>query len=138
MPTYDFHCEQCHRTEHDVIRPLSEYGLPCPCPVCETPMRQLLAAPFVVMDYAGYTCPVTGAWIEGRRAHSENLKRQGCRVWEPGETEAVKRRRAQSEQELDKSLDNTVDEVLYHMGSDKVEKLCNEVASGVTATVERL
>lgn len=138
MPTYDFHCPACNRTEQDVMRPLSEYGLPCPCPVCEAPMYQLLSAPHVVMDYQGYTCPVSGEWIEGRRAHRENLKKQGCRVYEPGETELARKRAATAEADFDRSLDNTIDELLHHAGSDKVEKLCNEVASGVTATVERL
>jgi hypothetical protein len=90
------------------------------------------------MDYAGYQCPVTGRWVEGRAAHRENLKRQGCRVLEPGETEQVRRDRQRAERDFDRALDNTIDELLYKAGSDKVEKLCNEVASGVTATVERL
>lgn len=45
----------------------------------------------IAKDYEGYNCPVTGKWIEGRTAHKENLKRQGCRVFEPGELEAFKR-----------------------------------------------
>jgi hypothetical protein len=41
----------------------------------------------VVSDINGYTCPVTNKWVEGRAAHRENLKRTGCRVFEPGERE---------------------------------------------------
>jgi hypothetical protein len=47
----------------------------------------------VARDYEGYNCPVTGNWIEGRAAHRENLKRTGCRVFEPGELEQFKRDR---------------------------------------------
>lgn len=39
----------------------------------------------IAKDYEGYNCPVTGKWIEGRVAHRENLKRQGCRLFETGE-----------------------------------------------------
>lgn len=137
MPTYDFQCGGCGHSARDVIRPLSEYGLPCPCPVCETPMRQLISAPHIVMDYPGYTCPVTGQWIEGRTAHRENLKRQGCRVLEPGETEQTRRRAAEAEARLDRELDATVDQALASLPSREVEHLCNAVADGMTATVER-
>ena len=100
-------------------------------------MRQLISAPHIVMDYPGYTCPVTGQWVEGRTAHRENLKRQGCRVLEPGETEQTRRRAAESESRLDRELDATVDQALASLPSREVEHLCNAVADGMTATVER-
>jgi hypothetical protein len=89
------------------------------------------------MDYPGYSCPVTGQWVEGRAAHRENLKRQGCRVLESGETEASRRAMRQSEEALDKSLDETADRMLASLPSHEVEHLCNAVADGMTATVER-
>lgn len=137
MPTYDFQCDGCGHAARDIIRSLSEYGLPCACPVCDAPMRQLLSAPHVVMDYAGYTCPVTGNWIEGRAAHRENLKRQGCRVLEPGETEQTRRAHSQAEARLDRELDATVDQLLASRPAHEIEHLCNAVADGMTATVER-
>lgn len=45
------------------------------------------ARPHLVSDYEAYECPVTGKMIEGRAAHRENLKRTGCRLFEPGERE---------------------------------------------------
>jgi len=137
MPTYDFQCEGCGHSERDVLRPLAEYNLPYPCPICDAPMRQLISAPHVVMDYAGYTCPVTGKWVEGHAAHRENLKRQGCRVLEPGETEEVRRARKRADERLDHSLDETADQLLASLPSCEVEHLCNAVSDGMTATVER-
>ena len=137
MPTYDFQCGGCGHSARDVIRPLAEYGLPCPCPVCDHPMRQLVSAPHIVMDYPGYTCPVTGTWVEGRAAHRENLKRQGCRVLEPGETRDSRRAMEQADAALDKSLDATADQLLASLPSREVEHLCNAVADGMSATVER-
>ena len=137
MPTYDFQCGGCGHSACDVIRPLSEYGLPCPCPVCETPMRQLLSAPHIAMDYPGYTCPVTGKWIEGRAQHRENLKRQGCRVLEPGETEQVRRAREDADRALDRALDETTEQLIAAMPARELEYLCNAVADGMDATVER-
>ncbi len=40
------------------------------------------AAPFVFGDIPGYQSPVTGLWVEGRRARREDLKRTGSRPWE--------------------------------------------------------
>ncbi len=42
--------------------------------------------PILLGDYSAYDCPVTGKIVEGRVAHSENLKRQGCRLLEKGES----------------------------------------------------
>jgi hypothetical protein len=48
--------------------------------------------PIILADYGAYDCPVTGKMVEGRHAHSENLKRQGCRLLEKGETREQGRR----------------------------------------------
>lgn len=55
-------------------------------------------------DYKGYTCPITGDWVEGRRAHRENLKKHGCRVFEKGEREHYEKNHAKEHDlQLDKS-----------------------------------
>jgi len=54
---------------------------------------------YVVSDYSGYECPVTGKWIEGRAAHRENLKQTGCRLLEKGEAEQSHRRRQENLEE---------------------------------------
>ena len=60
----------------------------------------------ILPDLPGYECPITGKWIEGRRAHTENLKRHGCRVYEAGETkEFIKNKPKRDEQAVDKMLD---------------------------------
>lgn len=48
--------------------------------------------PILLGDYSAYDCPVTGKIVEGRSAHSENLKRQGCRLLEKGESREQGRR----------------------------------------------
>lgn len=54
-------------------------------------------------DYKGYSCPVTGKWVEGRAAHRENLKRTGCRLLEKGESrDAAKNQRYESERSTEK------------------------------------
>lgn len=34
--------------------------------------------PFLWSDITGYRSPVTGAWVEGRAARKDDLRRHGC------------------------------------------------------------
>jgi hypothetical protein len=61
--------------------------------------------PILLGDYSPYDCPVTGKIIEGRHAHEENLKRQGCRLLEPGESRDYLKRR-------DEDFDNSMRKIL--------------------------
>ena len=71
-----------------------------------------LAMPMISSDYKAYECPVTGNMIEGRRAHSENLKVTGCRLHEKGEFEDVKKNgKKYVEARMDLAIDKAVDEV---------------------------
>tara|TARA_R110000787_G_C13367192_1_gene440537 strand:+ start:883 stop:1206 length:324 start_codon:yes stop_codon:yes gene_type:complete len=74
--------------------------------------RADFATPKVIGDYAAYECPVTGSVIEGRRAHTENLKRTGCRLLEPGEKEAnIKNGHKDYMDGIDRAVDKAVDEI---------------------------
>ena len=74
--------------------------------------RSDLAMPMISSDYKAYECPVTGNMIEGRRAHSENLKVTGCRLHEKGEFEDVKKNgKKYVEARMDLAIDKAVDEV---------------------------
>lgn len=137
MPTYDFDCPNCGNTETDVLRSLAEYETPFPCPQCGMLMKQRLSAPMIAMDYTGYTCPVTGDWVEGRRAHRENLKKHGCRVLEPGEREDVMRQRAAEEKALDAKLEQTVGAAIEAMPPRKQEQLYTELKAGADTAVVR-
>lgn len=55
--------------------------------------------PMIGSDYKGYSCPVTGQWVEGKRAHEENLKRTGCRLLEKGEKEQYAKNLARDREE---------------------------------------
>ena len=71
-------------------------------------------------------------------AHEENLRRHGCRVLEPGETDGARRATQKSEADLDKSVDETVERFYDALPSDKRAALATEVINGASATVERL
>lgn len=135
MPVYPYKCPSCQKSFDRFLR-LAEYDSPQTCDCGAVAVKQI-SAPAVYGDYAGYNCPITGKWIEGRRAHEENLRRHGCRVLEPGETEAARRAQAASEAEFDRKIEQTAEQLIAGLPPRKLEKLASEMQSGVTATVER-
>mgnify|MGYP005609845253 FL=1 len=136
MPTYSYQCPECDRSR-DIIKPLALLNREERCEACEAPMDRRLCAPAVAPDLSGYTCPITDKWIEGRRAHTENLKRHWCRVYEAGETDQVRRSRAKEEQAEERSVEETVERFYDALPTVKREQLAQEVASGVDLVVER-
>jgi hypothetical protein len=100
-------------------------------------MERQLSAPAIVSDYAGYSCPVSGKWIEGRRAHEENLKRHGCRILETGETEQVRRNKVSEEAAIDRSVDDTVEQFWEALPTGGREQLATAVTSGLDVAIER-
>lgn len=136
MPLYTYKCPHCEQSV-TLFKKLAELDREELCSSCGRGMVRQLSAPAVVADYAGYACPITGDWVEGRRAHEENLKKHGCRVYEAGETEAVRRHRAQEERALDAAVDDSVEKFITTLPTRKREKLFEEVQQGATVSVDR-
>lgn len=136
MPTYRYHCPGCAR-DFDIFKRLADFAREERCSHCSFQLQRRILAPAVMGDYQGYDCPITGKWIEGRRAHEENLKRHGCRVLEAGETEAYTRQKAADEAAFDDSVESTVEEFIEKLPAVKKERLANEVSAGFGVTFER-
>lgn len=136
MPIYAYKCTGCG-TKRDIFKPIADLDRVEACTDCDFVMRRQVAAPMVLGDYPPYECPITGKLIEGRRAHLENLKQHGCRVLEPGETDAVRRNAAAADAALDKSVENTAEEFVATLPSVKREKLIAELEGGLDVQVTR-
>ncbi|MGD9674493.1 MAG: FmdB family zinc ribbon protein [Candidatus Nitrosocosmicus sp.] len=135
MPLYDYRCLKCGAIQ-GVFKKIADLDLPEVCD-CTGPMERQIAAPTVRGDYPGYDCPITGKWIEGRRAHEENLKKHGCRVLEAGETEAVDAYRKRADAEFEAAVEKTIDEEIARLPARKRERLAAEMEAGVTAEIIR-
>lgn len=136
MPLYDYACEKC-QAQTTAFRKVDEREN-CPeCPRCGGETYKILTAPAVQGDIPGYDCPVTGKWIEGRRAHEENLKRHGCRLRETGESSYTARIRAAEEEKLEKSIDETVERFVDSLPVQKKEQLVAEVEAGLDVNIVR-
>ena len=136
MPIYTYRCPACS-TRRDIFKSLAFLDREEPCEACQTTMERQLSAPAIVADYAGYACPISGKWIEGRRAHEENLARHECRVLEGGETEQARRRGSQEAAILDKEVDNTVEQFYEALPTEKREALAVAVQSGLDVSIDR-
>ena len=77
--------------------------------------------PLIFGDLPGYQSPVTGLWVEGRRARREDLKRTGSRPWEglAQEKQEAARRERYAEEKLDASLTKTASEAFYQLPPSK-------------------
>lgn len=136
MPMYAYRCGGCGASQ-DVFKPIKDLDLPEPCERCATPMARVLCAPMVQADYPGYSCPITGDWIEGKRAHQENLKKHGCRVYEPGETAQARAGFDAADAALDAAVEATVEEFIEKLPTRKREQLAVELESGADVGVIR-
>lgn len=136
MPTYLYQCPRCSNRD-EVFKKLIDLDTVETCQKCITVMSRVICAPAVRGDYAGYNCPVTGDWIEGKRAHTENLARHGCRVLETGEKEAAAQYRRSSDDALDKTMEDAAEKFVYELPPQKREQLVVEMESGLDVQIAR-
>jgi len=134
MPIYSYQCG-CGK-QKEVVKRVAELDREERCCCGGLMKRVIVWAPNVRGDYPGYACPITGRWIEGRKAHQENLERHGCRVLEKGETEDQKRRLAEADRKLEAALGDTVGELIAAMPAEKVSRMA-EVAGKLDFGIER-
>lgn len=135
MPMYEFKCDCGHRV--DKFLKMAAYNTPQTCN-CGRVMTRQISVPSIQPDLSPYNCPITGKLIDGRKAHRENLARHGCRVLEAGETAQAKRAAVESERQLDKSVDETVESFVANLPTRKAEQLVAEIQGGLTAETVRL
>jgi len=128
MPIYLYKCLNGHTFDKFLKMADSDEEQYCEC---GRPGHKQVTAARVVADYAGYECPITGDWIEGRAAHRENLAKHGCRVFEPGEQAAAASYVAKQEEEMDKAVENTVDEFIATLPVEERDALASGLEAGL-------
>lgn len=136
MPLYTHRCTNCY-SRQAIFKTIEQRDDPRTCGICEFAMERILDAPHVAPDATAYDCPITGKWIEGKRAHVENLKQHGCRVYEPGEREARVKRNAAEEESLSDRIAETAAATVASWDSRKQERLACELSNGADVSFER-
>lgn len=87
----------------------------------ETAVRRSEALHFIQPDYAGYESPVTGEWIEGRKARREDLKRTGSRPYEGFAQEKKEADKYRAEQ--DRKLDTLAEKMAHRAWAQAPERV---------------
>lgn len=140
MPRYDFECHNpdCRKVEERLL-PMAKSDEPqvCSCGHYMAKVHFKPPAGHVSNAYVPYKCPVTGEVVSGKKAHEENLARQGCRLLEKGEREAAAKRRAADDAALDRAIEGTVEREITLMPTEKKEQLAKELLHGVDGEVVR-
>ena len=133
MPIYAYRCRGGHDFERYL--PLAEYATPQRCE-CGADSQKQLSAPMVLADLPGYASPVDGRWVEGRRARREDLARNNCVPYEPSMKADHARRLKDSNDAIDRKVDEHIENEIARMPARKREKLEAELRSS-DLTVER-
>lgn len=138
MPLHDFRCPEGH--VFDKLQPSDRIRYYAKCPECGLDAEMVwLKAPlgFVQPDYS-YTSPVDGRPITNKQEHLEELARNNTIVYEPGIKQDQDRNERRRMEELERSIEQTVEREVALMPAVKREKLAAELEGGLTATPERV
>jgi hypothetical protein len=133
MPLYEYAC-----LDHRFTRflPLARFAEPQVCD-CGKPAGKLLSAPMVIGDISPYQSPVDGKIINSRSARRDDLARNGCIAYEPGIRQDGLRNRAQSDERLERAVEDTIEGELARMPTRKRELLEAEVRAGTDVQLVR-
>lgn len=134
MPTFPYRCPEGHETV--VIVPMSLYQPTVPCDECELTAERYFTVPVLVKvaPDVHYTSPVTGIPIQSHAARREDMARHGAVEYDPEMKKDVERRREESWQAFEKGIDQTVEESIAKMSSEKRAQLAREVIDGGLTT----
>ena len=135
MPMYEYRCENCE-AKFSAWATMEDRTKPQPCSHCQALGRRVLSATRVFGEYEAYECPVEGKMVEGRVKHRENLKRTGCRLFEPGEKRQWLEEKRARQEGFEKAVGDTMGKAIADLPPEKQQKLATELEH-FTLKVER-
>lgn len=133
IPIYEYVCEVGHGFERYL--PVAQYATAQRCE-CGAASQKVLSAPMVVTDLPGYSSPVDGRWVEGRKARREDLARNNCVPYEPSMKSEYMKKIDRNTAALDAKVDAHVESEIARMPARKREKLEAELRAN-DLSVER-
>jgi hypothetical protein len=91
----------------------------------------------IMGDLPDYTSPVDGKLVSGRAQRREDLKRTGCREYDPSERTNYMQERASDDAKLDKAVGNTVEKWFYTATPRERERIVQAMQAGTDASIIR-
>lgn len=89
------------------------------------------SGPLIVGDLPAYESPIDGRVISGRAARREDLKRSGCREYDPGMREQMARNQAADDAKLDADVGRTVEKFFHETTPRNRELLVQALQAGL-------
>lgn len=131
MPLYEYSCE-CGTTFEKYLAVL-KCSEPQPC-ICGRIAKKKISLPMVFIQAdISYRSPIDDRPITSMKARIEDLARNGCSPYDPEQKTDYNRRHKESEEKLEKAVEETVERELATMPTRKREKLEAELQGGMTA-----
>lgn len=137
MPIYHYRCE-CGMDE-SLYQPLTTFTGFHDC-YCGRQAQVVIGAPLLVKAAPDvcYDSPIDGSPITSWDKRREDLKRNGCREYDPEMKRDYHRNLKESEAKLDKAIESTVEEAIEKLPTRKRAQLHSELTEqGMTADVVR-
>jgi hypothetical protein len=136
MTAYTYKCE-----EHGIfekIMPIREHKRSVYC-ACGRMAFQVIQAPMLIIPKnMQFKSPIDGTPITSEKAWREDMARSNCIEYDPGMRQDVDRRVQESDRQLDRFVDETVDKEIAAMPTQRREKLETELNLGLTAETVRI
>ena len=80
-------------------------------------------------DLPAYESPIDGRIIEGRAQRREDLKRNGCREYDPGMKQDAKRNNQENNAQLDRIIGESVERMYNQLSDTKRKQLDREMGA---------
>jgi len=138
MPIYVYECTQGHR--FDKFLPLKDYNTTQVCECGKNAYRKIVPTMLSpdIAPWDAYVSPTTGNLITSHKQRKQDMRNSGCVDYEPSLKKNYKRSEREEELKIEKSLDNTVDEIYEKMPSQKKEMLERELTNGADIEYKRI
>ena len=138
MPIHDHRCIACGEIEERFV-PMTQLS-DVQKHECGGEMeRVFLRFPFAtIQEDICYDSPIDGRPITSKQARIEDLARADCVPYEEGIRQDQERNKRESEESLERAVDQTVEKEIALMPARKREKLTAELEGGLTAAPARV
>ncbi len=127
MPLYPYKCTLGCITERWLT--LAQHAEVQTCDHHGYVMEQIIQAPLLVKVAAdvAYDSPIDGRHITSWQARQEDLKRNNCVPYDPDQKQDMTRKQQEAQEQLEKSVDVTVESAIEKMDTRTRGKLYSEL-----------
>ena len=138
MPRYEYECPNHHRFHR--VTSITQHESVKACETCWQPAPQIISAPLLVKvrESIAYDSPIDGRIITTWAERQEDLKRNGCREYDPEMKKDAARFRDEQDTALETAIEQTAEELVEKMPTKQRGKLMSEMTDqGLTLETVR-